>query len=127
MVARIAPSRSEERLRLGVSSVVSSAAPESGWDVSESVLTVSSDDESAESAGPVTASTVVACAVRTAPGRTTRSALFLDLRLLAAQFAQVIQLGASHVTAGNDVDVIDVGRVHREGPLRSEERRVGKE
>src|SRR6476661_299225 len=50
-------------------------------------------------------------------GRDAGSALFLDLGLLATQLAQVVQLRAADVTAGDDVDVVDVGRVHREGPL----------
>src|SRR5690606_26078316 len=44
-------------------------------------------------------------------------ALLLDLRLLAAQRAQVVQLRAAHVTAGDDLDRVDGGRVQREGPL----------
>src|SRR6185437_6958111 len=46
-----------------------------------------------------------------------QSALFLDLGLLATELAEVVQLRPPHVTAGDDVDVVDVGRVHREGPL----------
>src|SRR5690554_6359712 len=44
-------------------------------------------------------------------------ALLLDLRLLAAQLAQVVQLRATHVTARHDLDLVDRGRVDREGPL----------
>src|SRR4029078_1288187 len=54
---------------------------------------------------------------RIRPRRCARSALLLDLGLLATQLAQVVQLRAAHVTTGDDVDVIDVGRMHREGPL----------
>src|SRR3954469_9328650 len=44
-------------------------------------------------------------------------ALLLDLRLLAAQLAQVVELGPAHVTAGHPLDVVDDRRVHRERPL----------
>ena len=44
-------------------------------------------------------------------------ALLLDLGLLAAQVAQVVQLGAAHVTAGHDLDLLDDRGVHREGAL----------
>src|SRR6187200_2890342 len=46
-----------------------------------------------------------------------RVALLLDLRLLAAQLAQVVELGATHVTAGDELDVVDDRRVHREEAL----------
>src|SRR5690349_20040675 len=52
-----------------------------------------------------------------APPRRPGSALLLDLGLLAAQFTQVVQLRAADVTAGHHLDVVDVGRVHREGAL----------
>src|ERR1700750_370816 len=44
-------------------------------------------------------------------------ALLLDLRLLAAEVAQVVELGAAHVAAGHELDVVDDRRVHREGAL----------
>src|SRR3954451_8596695 len=44
-------------------------------------------------------------------------ALLLDLRLLAAQLAQVVELGPAHVTAGHPLDVVDDRRVHGERPL----------
>src|SRR5699024_3774624 len=47
----------------------------------------------------------------------TRSALFLDLGGLAAQVAQVVELGAANVAAGEHVDAVDVGRVHGERAL----------
>jgi hypothetical protein len=34
-------------------------------------------------------------------------ALLLDLGLLAAEVAEVVQLGATNVTAGDDLDVVD--------------------
>src|SRR4051812_27127505 len=43
--------------------------------------------------------------------------LLLDLGLLAAQVAQVVELGATHVTAGDELDVVDDRGVHREGAL----------
>src|ERR1700687_54207 len=45
------------------------------------------------------------------------SALLLDLGLLATQLAQVVQLGAAHIAAGGDVDVVDVRGVDGERPL----------
>src|SRR5690606_38960314 len=44
-------------------------------------------------------------------------ALLLDLGLLAAQFAQVVELRTTHVTARDDLDVVDRRAVHREGAL----------
>ena len=44
-------------------------------------------------------------------------AALLDLGGLAAQIAQVVELRATHVTAGDDLDVVDHRRVHREGAL----------
>src|SRR5690606_343584 len=52
---------------------------------------------------------------RSASGR--GLALLLDLRLLAAQRAQVVQLGATHVTARHDRDRLDGRRVHGERAL----------
>src|SRR3954469_26043880 len=49
--------------------------------------------------------------------RSLREALLLDLGLLAPQVAQVVQLRAAHVTAGDDLDVVDHRGVHREGAL----------
>ena len=44
-------------------------------------------------------------------------ALLLDLGLLATQVAQVIELGATNVAAGDDLDVVDHWGVHRKGAL----------
>src|SRR5450631_116975 len=44
-------------------------------------------------------------------------ALLLDLGSLAAQVAQVVQLGAPHVAAGHDLDLLDDRAVQREGAL----------
>src|SRR6188472_1150711 len=41
-------------------------------------------------------------------------ALLLDLRLLAAELAQVVELRSADVTAGDDLDVVDDRGVHRE-------------
>src|SRR3954453_14191874 len=46
-----------------------------------------------------------------------RLPLLLDLGGLAAQFAEVVQLGPADVTAGDDLDLLDDRGVHREGPL----------
>src|SRR5690606_4482592 len=47
-------------------------------------------------------------------------ALLLDLGGLAAQAAQVVQLGATDVTAAEDLDLLDHGRVQREGALHAD-------
>src|SRR3982074_2880991 len=44
-------------------------------------------------------------------------ALLLDAGLLATQVAQVVQLGATDVTTGDDLDRLDRRAVEREGPL----------
>src|SRR5947209_9548823 len=44
-------------------------------------------------------------------------ALLLDLRLLAAQLAQVVELRPAYVAAGDQLDVVNDRRVHRERPL----------
>ena len=44
-------------------------------------------------------------------------ALLLDLGLLAAKVAQVVQLRATNVTAGDDLDVVDDRGVHGGGAL----------
>ena len=44
-------------------------------------------------------------------------ATFLDLGGLAAQVAQVVELRAPHVTAGDDLDLVEDRRVQREGAL----------
>src|SRR5215213_8046515 len=44
-------------------------------------------------------------------------ALLLDLRGLAAQVAQVVQLGAADVAAADDLDLVQDRRMHREGAL----------
>src|SRR3954469_25449115 len=41
----------------------------------------------------------------------------LDLGLLAPELAQVVELGAPHVTAGHDLDPVDRRAVDRVGPL----------
>src|SRR5450759_4494012 len=53
--------------------------------------------------------------VASASGR--HVALLLDLGSLTAQVAQVVQLGATHVTAGDDLDLLDDRAVQREGAL----------
>src|ERR1019366_5105415 len=45
------------------------------------------------------------------------SRLRLDARLLAAQAAQVIKLGAAHLAAAHDLDRVDHRRVQREHAL----------
>src|SRR3954454_3425727 len=49
-----------------------------------------------------------------------RVALLLDLGGLAAQLTEVVQLGATHVTAGHDLDLLDDRGVHREGALHAD-------
>src|SRR5215210_1443630 len=44
-------------------------------------------------------------------------ALLLDLGGLAAQLTEVVELRAAHVTAGDDLDLLDDRSVHREGAL----------
>ena len=46
-------------------------------------------------------------------------ALLFDLCLLTAEVAQVVQLGATYVTAADDLDVVDDRRVNRELTLDS--------
>src|SRR5215207_7935268 len=46
-----------------------------------------------------------------------RVPLLLDLGGLAAQLAQVVELGAADVAAGGDLDLLDDRGVHREGAL----------
>src|SRR3954452_16379188 len=46
-----------------------------------------------------------------------RGPLRLDLGGLAAQLTEVVQLRATHVTAGHDLDLLDDRGVHREGAL----------
>gem|GEM_PF-5741590 len=45
--------------------------------------------------------------------------VFLDLRGLAVTLAQVVELGATHVALGDDLDVVDRGGVNREGTLNA--------
>src|SRR5699024_6737286 len=45
------------------------------------------------------------------------SAALADASSLAAQVAQVVELGAADVTADVHLDLLDDGRVHREGAL----------
>ena len=47
-------------------------------------------------------------------------ALLFDLRLLATQVAQVVKLGATNVTAGDELNVVDDRRVHGERTLNSD-------
>jgi hypothetical protein len=44
-------------------------------------------------------------------------AKFLDLGLLTAQFAEVVQLGTANVTAGNELDLLNHWGVNWEGTL----------
>ena len=53
------------------------------------------------------ARTMLTAAPRAGTGPS-ESALLLDLRLLATQLAQVVELRATHVATGGDVDVVDV-------------------
>src|SRR4029079_3039980 len=50
-------------------------------------------------------------------GRRRGLALLLDLRGLAAQITEVVELGAADVAAGGDLDAVDVRRVHGERAL----------
>src|SRR5690242_4089734 len=55
-------------------------------------------------------------------GRAGRSAdlllpLLLDLRGLAAEVTEVVELGAADGTTGDDLDAVDAGAVDRVGPL----------
>src|SRR5262245_53109170 len=112
MATRMAPSRSAPPF-LGSSSCSSSGrlsasvfskAPSAGESVE---LDVTGSGWPARMRGP--------CDATRASRRC--SPLLRDLGLLATQLAQVVELGAAHVTTGGDVDVVDVGRVHREGAL----------
>src|SRR3954454_19029674 len=49
---------------------------------------------------------VVTAAVTRRSARRGGVALLLDLRLLAAQLAQVVELGPAHVSAGHPLDVV---------------------
>src|SRR5687768_3314381 len=44
-------------------------------------------------------------------------AALLDLGGLAAEVAQVVELGAAHVATGHDLDLLEDRRVEREGAL----------
>src|SRR5690625_442598 len=46
--------------------------------------------------------------------------LFANAGGLTAQAAQVVQLGATHVTAGDDLDLVEGGGVYREGTLHAD-------
>src|SRR5262249_38544592 len=46
--------------------------------------------------------------------------LLLDLRLLAAQVTQVVQLRPAHVAASDDLDPVDHRSVHGEGALHTD-------
>ena len=50
-------------------------------------------------------------------------ATFLDLGGLAAQVAQVVELRAAHVTAGDDLDLLEDRAVQREGALDADAER----
>src|ERR1700694_3267997 len=127
MPTRMADSRMAERLRFGRSAVaafgssaVTPGASESAGSVAESVP--SAPRASGSSLAPVTRSAEPGrCGTprraRRGGHRRATSALLLDLRLLTAQLAQVVQLGAAHIAAGGDVDVVDVRRVDGERPL----------
>src|SRR6516165_12056664 len=56
---------------------------------------------------------------RRRPVSRTWSALLFDLGFLAAQLSQVVELGAPHITAGHDLDVVDIRRMQREGSLHA--------
>src|SRR5947208_6723188 len=49
-----------------------------------------------------------------------RVALLLDLCLLAAQLAQVVELRPADVAAGHQLDVVDDRCVDREGPFHAD-------
>src|SRR3954447_1094209 len=73
------------------------------------------------SAGPVTGE-VSSGAVTSDGGRGGSAgrggvALLLDLGLLAAQLAQIVELGTTDVAARDELDVVDDRRVHRERAL----------
>src|SRR5690349_6166504 len=77
-----------------------------------SACSASSDDRTA---GPWSSSSVTR---RPYPGEGSSAlATLLDLRRLPAQVAQVVQLGATDVTAGHDLDLVDDRGVQREGAL----------
>ena len=52
-----------------------------------------------------------------------RLTTFLDLGCLTAQVTQVVQLGTANVTAGQNLDVVDVRCVNREGTLHADAER----
>src|SRR5450759_1477855 len=58
-----------------------------------------------------------ACESAVASAGARHVALLLDLGSLAAQVAQVVQLGAPDVTAGHNLDLLDDRAVQREGAL----------
>ena len=45
--------------------------------------------------------------------------LLFDLRSLAHLIAQIVELGATDLAATGDLDLLDLGGVHRERPQRS--------
>src|SRR5215218_3134121 len=51
------------------------------------------------------------------------AALLLDLRRPAGPIAQVVELGPADVAPGDQLDLGDAGRVHREGPLDADAER----
>src|SRR5215218_1513059 len=51
------------------------------------------------------------------------AALLLDLRGPAGPIAQVVELGPADVAPGDQLDLGDAGRVHREGPLDADAER----
>src|SRR5699024_5279358 len=66
---------------------------------------------------PKVASSCLFGTVRSSPTVPATSGLFADASSLAAQFAQVVELRTTDITASEHLDLIDVGRVHREGAL----------
>src|SRR3954452_3431608 len=133
--SRTGSSRSSEPFFRGWSCRRRPRRPGRSWAVG-SALSVASGTGSpplsgTTSAGPTGRSLLIRTSVRpggtrraqaAASGRGTASArdghaLLLDLGGLAAQLAEVVQLGPAHVTAGHDLDLLDDRGVHREGPL----------
>src|SRR4051812_42177153 len=97
-------SRMNDERRFGFRSACRPAPPVSRGASSAAV-------DAGASSGVVTA----AADVRSA--RRSGVALLLDLRLLAAQLAQVVELGPAHVAARHQLDVVDDRRVDGERPL----------
>src|SRR5205085_11460791 len=79
---------------------------------------VAPEGQRAERAGrPLVRGSSSAFATESATGAREHVALLLDLGGLAAQVAQVVELRATDVTAGDDLDLVDHRRVHGERAL----------